>query len=115
MLPPQTARPTTQSGVLRRRRALHQRGGRSRRAEAHQAALGRACDSIRLIIRDLGISETKAGPAIVTISSRRQRARKTVQAIRHGYKDRNAQFDLRHYFHITEQGREYLKPRSGMD
>jgi hypothetical protein len=31
--------------------------------------------------------------------------------IRRGYKDRNEQFDLKHFFFITEQGREYLRLR----
>lgn len=32
--------------------------------------------------------------------------------IRREYKDRNEQFDLKHFFFITEQGREYLRLRS---
>jgi hypothetical protein len=31
--------------------------------------------------------------------------------IRDGFKDKSQQFDLKHYFHITPDGREYLRLR----
>ena len=36
---------------------------------------------------------------------------KGLTAVRKEYKDRNEKFDLKRFFYITEQGREYLKLR----
>ena len=35
-----------------------------------------------------------------------------LRAIRRDYEDKNEQFDLKRFFFITEEGREYLKLRS---
>jgi predicted nucleotide-binding protein len=141
----------------------------------HRAAVGSACDSIRQVVRDLGVTDAKTVKALGDITSRQERqeeelSRQQAQirslqvalqgivtqyeldklvgldanetfpcyysedlyaelkrlramglvrhhegtglaAIRREYKDRNEQFDLRRFFYITEQGREYLKLR----
>ncbi len=147
-----------------------------REDKSEMAAVGVACDSIRKIIRDLGVSETKTAKAIDGIRFRQERQENElsrqqaeirslqvalrgivtryeldklvalskeepflcyysndlddelrrlraiglvqnyegmgIMAIRRDYKDQNRQFDLRHFFFITEEGREYLKLRS---
>lgn len=141
----------------------------------HVAAVGAACDSIREVVRDLGVTEAKTAKALGEITSRQERqeeelSRQQAQIrslqvslqgivtqyeldkligldadaaflcyysddlhaelkrlramglvrhhegtglgdIRRDYKDRNAQFDLKRFFYITDQGREYLKLR----
>ena len=147
-----------------------------REDKAYKAAVGAACDSIREIIRDLGVSETKTAKAINDIRFRQERQENElsrqqaeirslqialqgivtryefdklvglskeepflcyysndldnelkrlralglvqnhegmgIMAIRRDYKDKDRQFDLRQFFFITEEGREYLKLRS---
>lgn len=139
-------------------------------------AVGVACDRIRKVMRDLGLSDTKTGVAIGDIRSRQERQENElskqqaeirslqialqgvvtryefdklvglskeepflcqysndlenelkrlralglvqnhdgvgISAIRRDYNDNNQQFDLRRFFFITEEGREYLKLRS---
>ncbi len=145
-----------------------------RRDKSHKSAVGAACDSIRQIIRDLGVSDTKAATAITDIRTRQnaqeeqlvsQQAQirslqvalsgivtqyeldkliglsgdppfmcyyaddlygelKHLKAMnliadRHGtdlatvkqYQDKNEKFDLKRFFYITEQGREYIRLR----
>jgi hypothetical protein len=141
----------------------------------HKSALGPACDSIRQVVRDLGVSEAKVSTAIVDLRSRqdkqegvlsrqqaeirwmqvalqgivtqfeldkliglsgdapfpcyysndmynelkRLRAMRLIQhhegtglsAMRSGCKDRDVQFDLKEFFFINEDGREYLRLR----
>jgi len=147
-----------------------------REDSSYKSAVGAACDSIREVLRDLGVSETKTAKTINDIKSRqdqhedqisKQQAQirslqvalqgivtryefdkllgltkeepflcyysddlfeelKRLRAmglaqnhqgvgladIRRDYKDRNKQFDLKRFFYITEQGREYLKLRN---
>jgi hypothetical protein len=146
-----------------------------REDRSHQSAVGPACDSIRAVVRDLGVSEAKTAAAINSISSRQEQHEKQLSlhqaqirslqmalqgivtqyeldklvglsadqpflcyysedlynelkqlramalvhhhegvglsTIRRSYKDRNEQFDLKRFFYITEQGREYLNLR----
>jgi hypothetical protein len=147
-----------------------------REDKSYKSAVGAACDAIREIIRDLGLSEAKTSKALSDIRTRqdihetqltrqqaeirslqialqgiitqfeydklvglsqdapficyysddlydelkRLRAMHLVQNNYEGrglrmlmseYKDRNRQFDLKDFFHVTEQGREYLKLR----
>jgi Predicted nucleotide-binding protein containing TIR-like domain len=140
-----------------------------------RAAVGSACDSIRQIVRDLGVVEAKTSRAVVDLRSRqevqgqelvRQQAQirslsfalrgivttyeyeklagleaaspfmcyysedlyqelkrlRAMGLVRHhqgtglsdvkrNYKDRDAKFDLRRFFYITESGVEYLSLR----
>jgi len=149
-----------------------------REDKSYRSAVGAACDSIRDVIRDLGISEAKTVRAINDIRSRQEhqetqisrqqseirslqvalqgiltiyefeklvglsrpdpflcyysddlhneikrlRAMNLVRnhegvgltAMRNDYKDRNQQFDLKRFFYITEQGREYLNLRNDL-
>jgi hypothetical protein len=142
---------------------------------SYKSAVGPACDSIRQVIRDLGVSESKVSTAIVDLRSRqdkqegvlskqqaeirsmqvalqgivthfeldkllglnrdgpfpcyysddlfnelkRLRAMRLVKhregtglsAMRSRFKDRGMQFDLKEFFFITEEGREYLQLR----
>jgi hypothetical protein len=144
----------------------------------HRAAVGVACDSIRQVIRDLGVIEAKTSRAIVDLRSRQQAQKQELDqqqaqirslrvalqgivttyehdklvglhadkpfmcyysddlyqelkrlramglirhhegtglsAIRKEYRDRNAMFDLRKFFYITEGGIEYLTLREEM-
>ncbi|UFS71955.1 nucleotide-binding protein [Geomonas sp. RF6] len=139
------------------------------------SAVGAACDSIRNVIRDMGMSDLKTAYAISNITSRQEQQEKQLSqheaeirsiqialqsvvtvyefeklvglgkdepflcyysddllaelkrlramglarhhegsglsAIRQQYKDSPDQFDLRRFFYITEQGREYLQIR----
>jgi hypothetical protein len=141
----------------------------------HRAAVGSACDSIRQVVRDLGVTDTKTAKALGDITSRQERQEEELSrqqaeirslqvalqgivtqyeldklvgldanetflcyysedlyaelkrlramglvrhhegtgltAVRKEYKDRNEKFDLKRFFYITEQGREYLKLR----
>jgi hypothetical protein len=140
-----------------------------------RAAVGGACDSIRQIVRDLGVIEAKTSRALIDLRSRqdvqgqelvRQQAQirslsvalqgivttyefdklvgleaaapfmcyysedlyqelkrlramglvrhhegTGLSAIKRDYKDRNASFDLRRFFYLTESGAEYLSLR----
>jgi predicted nucleotide-binding protein with TIR-like domain len=142
----------------------------------HRSAVGVACDSIREVIRDLGVSETKTAKAMNDIRFRQERQEnelsrqqaeirslqialqgivtryefdklvglskeepfhcyysndldnelKRLRALglvqnhqgvgltdlRKEYKDKNRQFDLKRFFFITKDGREYLRLRS---
>jgi hypothetical protein len=144
----------------------------------YRAAVGVACDSIRQVIRDLGVIEAKTSRAIVDLRSRQQAQKQELDqqqaqirslrvalqgivttyehdklvglhadkpfmcyysddlyqelkrlramglirhhegtglsAIRKEYRDRNAMFDLRKFFYITEGGIEYLTLREEM-
>jgi len=146
-----------------------------RRDKSHKSAVGAACDSIRSVVRDMGVSDAKTATALADIRSRQnaqeeqlisQQAqiralRVTLSAIvtryeldkliglgrdepfmcyysddlynelrhllamrliasqkgmdlsslRREYKDKNARFDLKRFFYITEQGREYIRLR----
>ena len=146
-----------------------------RRDKSHKSAVGAACDIIRHVIRDLGVSDTKAATAITDIRTRQiaqeeqlvsQQAQirslqmafsgivtqyeldkliglsgeaafmcyysedlygelkhlkamnlistqegTDLSTLRREYKDRNERFDLKHFFYITEQGREYIRLR----
>jgi len=141
----------------------------------HQAAVGAPCDSIRQVIRDLGVTEAKTAKAITDLSEKQQQQQRQLGehrdairslqfalqgivttyeydklrgrvreapftcfysddlynemkrlramglvanhegaglgTIRAGYKDRDLQFDLKRFFSITAQGREYLRLR----
>jgi hypothetical protein len=147
-----------------------------REDKSYRATVGVACDSIREVIRDLGVSETKTAKALNDIRFRQERQENELSrqqaeirslqialqgivtryefdklvglskeapflcyyspdldnelkrlralglvqnhqgvgltAIRRDYKDKDRQFDLRRFFFITEEGREYLKLRS---
>jgi len=149
-----------------------------REDNSHRSAVGAACDIIREVIRDLGVSDAKTSKAISDIRSRqdsqedqlarhqneirllqvalqgiitvyefdklvglskegpflcyysddlfnelkRLRAMNLLRhfegvglsAMRSDNKDRNQQFDLKRYFYITEQGKEYLRLRSDL-
>lgn len=142
---------------------------------SHGSAVGAACDSIRNVVRDLGVSEAKTARAIESITSRQEHQEKQLSlqqaqirslqialqgimtryefdklvglsaegpflcyysddlhaevkrlramglvqnhegvglgTIRRSYKDRPEQFDLKRFFYITAQGREYLQIR----
>jgi hypothetical protein len=142
---------------------------------SHLSAVGKACDTIRQYVRDLGFTETKTSKVLGDIKSRQHRQEKELSrqqaqirslqvalhgivthyefeklvglaadevflcyysedlytelkrlramglvrnheqvglsTIRRDYKDRNAQFDLKRFFAITEEGREYLTLR----
>jgi hypothetical protein len=142
----------------------------------YQAAVGAACDSIRAVIRDLGIADAKTAQVVDDLSARQKQQEKQLVeqrdairslqfalqgiitryelekllglsreepflcfysddlynemkrlramalvtnkdgvglgTIRAEYKDRNKQFDLKHFFYITDHGREYLRLRS---
>lgn len=142
---------------------------------SHMAALGAACDRIRGVVRDLGVSEAKTSKAIDDLRlrqerqagelSRQQTAIRSLQialqgivtryefdklvglsrdgpflchysapledelrrlramglvrnhdgvglgSIRRDFKDRDAQFDLKRFFAVTDEGAEYLKLR----
>ena len=146
-----------------------------RRDKSHKSAVGAACDSIRQVMRDLGLSDTKAATAITDIRTRQNaqeeqlmsqqdqirslqvafsgivtkyeldklvglsgatqfwcyysedlygelkhlRAMNLISnqdgtdlsALRKEYKDKNERFDLKYFFYITEQGREYIRLR----
>jgi hypothetical protein len=141
----------------------------------YQAAVGPACDMIRGVFRDLGVSEAKTAQAIEGISSRQERQEEQLSlqqaeirslqlalqgivtqyeldklnglsareqfmcyysedlynelkhlramgfvrhhdgvgltTIRQRYKGRDAQFNLKDYFYITDNGLEYLRVR----
>jgi hypothetical protein len=47
----------------------------------HQAAVGAACDAIRRVIADLGISEAKAGKQISEITSRQETIESSIQTL----------------------------------
>ncbi len=142
----------------------------------YKSAVGAACDSIREVVRDLGLSEAKATKAISEIRTRQDKQegklseqqaeirslqvalqgivtgyehdkliglnknepflcyysndlyaelkrlralnlidnheRKGLTDMRRGYKNRDEQFDLKLFFRITKQGREYLQLRN---
>lgn len=139
------------------------------------SAVEAPCDSIRKVIRDLGVTDVKSAKAIGDITSRQDRQEQELShqqaqirsiqvalqgivtqyefdklvgldaddiflcyysddlytelkrlramglvrhregvglaAMRRDYKDRNEKFDLKRFFYITDQGREYLKLR----
>jgi CAP12/Pycsar effector protein, TIR domain len=146
-----------------------------RQDDNYLAAAGAACDSVRQVIRDLGVVETKTAKTLQEIRSRQkahgeelsrhQAEIRSLQvalqgmvsqyeyeklvglereqpfmcwysddlynelkrlralglvlnhdgtglgSMRREYKDKNVQFDLRRFFYITAQGREYLELR----
>lgn len=141
----------------------------------HRAAVGAACDSIREVIRDLGVAEVKTSKAITDLSAAQQKQEQQLSdhrdairslqfalqgivtryeldklrglvaevpfacyysddlynemkrlramglvgnhegvglgTIRAEFKNRDAQFDLKRFFFVTAQGREYLRLR----
>jgi hypothetical protein len=143
--------------------------------QSHQRAVGGACDTIREVIRDLGVSETKTFKELGAIRSRQDRQESQLSTqegeiralkvalqgivthyemdklvglssetpffcyysddlynelkrlramnlvrnyegvglstIRRDYMNKNQQFDLRRFFFVTEQGREYIELR----
>lgn len=140
--------------------------------KSHAAAVGAACDEIRKAVRDLGVSDAKAGAAIGQLRSQQDRQERDIRALqvalrgmvtRHevnhltglgrdepfvcyysddfmdelrrlralgfianfdgvglrdlirDFKDRDRQFDLRRYFHLTAEGREYLALRAELE
>ncbi len=50
-----------------------------RKDKSHQSAVGGACDSIRRVIRDLGVSDTKAATAITNIQTRQNAQEKRLK------------------------------------
>lgn len=139
-----------------------------REDKSYKSAVGAACDSIRDVIRDLGIAESKVSKVVNNIQQRQERQEAEIRSLQitlqgivtqyeleklvglskqspflcyysddlideikrlramnlvknhegvglrvimQDYKDKKLQFDLRQFFYLTEQGRDYLRVR----
>jgi len=72
----------------------------------HTSAVGSACDSIRKVIRDLGVSETKTAKEISTIKSRQDAQEQEIKFLRFFIDNFVDKYQLKHLEGL-ERGRPY--------